>query len=216
MGEEDSLQCASLSAYQIAITPVTNAQYSLYLMATGANPPEDWDGDLPPLKKENHPVVNVTWHDAMNYCQWLSKVTDQQITLPLETEWEKAARGDQDRRSYPWGDEFDPARANTTESEVGDTTPVGIYPSGASPYGALELSGNVWEWTRSVYTGYPNHPEEGREHLKSEEPRVLRGGSFDYDGWFARCNSRDWYYPDFRFRNVGFRVVVLQSTPDAL
>ncbi|MCP4426928.1 MAG: formylglycine-generating enzyme family protein, partial [Chloroflexi bacterium] len=205
---EKPLHRLHLPEYQIAITPVTNAQYSLYLMATGAKPPSDWDGDLPPKGKESHPVVRVTWHDAIAYCAWLSKATGKQVTLPSEAEWEKAARGHQDQREYPWGNEFDPARCNTDESGIGTTTPVGIYPTGASPYGVLDLSGNVWEWCSSLYKEYPYQAEDGREDMGSSGSRVLRGGAFDDTQDYTRCAFRYRSTPLNWFGNLGFRVCV--------
>ena len=117
----------------------------------GAKAPDDWADGQPPKDKLHHPVVNVTWHDACAYCRWLSEVTGKAIALPSEAEWEKAARGDQDQRAYPWGDAFDMLRCNSDELGLEDTTPVGIFPTGASPYGCLDMAGNVWEWTRSLW-----------------------------------------------------------------
>ncbi|MGB8646538.1 MAG: SUMF1/EgtB/PvdO family nonheme iron enzyme, partial [Anaerolineae bacterium] len=169
-----------LPEYQIARVPVTNAQYLLYVQATGATPPEHWPDGQPPRNRTSHPVVNVTWHDAVRYCEWLSGVTGKAIRLPSEAEWEKAARGDKDQRRYPWGDMFDSARCNSEELGVGETSPVGVFPSGASPYGVLDMSGNVLEWTRSVYKEYPYKPDDGRENMDAgdESSRVWRGGTF--------------------------------------
>jgi formylglycine-generating enzyme required for sulfatase activity len=141
----------NLAAYRIARVPVTNNQYHLFVRNCGHPAPNHWEEDRPPKGLESHPVVNVSWHDAMAYCKWLSEVTGEKITLPSEAEWEKAARGDRDRRVYPWGDTFDPSRCNCWNLGLGRTTPVGIFPDGASPYGCLDMSGNVWEWTRSLW-----------------------------------------------------------------
>jgi formylglycine-generating enzyme required for sulfatase activity len=200
-----------LPEYQISRAPVTNAQYALYLKDSGAQPPSDWHNGQLPRGRENHPVVNGTWHDALAYCAWLGQKINRPVSLPSEAEWEKAARGFQDQREYPWGD-WDELRANTCELALGDTTPVGLFPNGASPFGLLDMTGNVREWTRSLFSfGYPYDPtDQAREDLLApdDQPRVLRGGSFYCAREFARCAHRQRYYPDFGFYNFGFRVVI--------
>ena len=211
---EKPLHRLHLPEYQIAVTPVTNFQYALFLNAEQRRPLPDWNGDLPPKGKESHPVVNVTWFDALAYCEWLSQATGKTISLPSEAEWEKAARGPftqgASAREYPWGDAFDPARGNTAESGIKDTTPVGLYRAGASPYGVLDLSGNVWEWTRSRTANYPYDARDGREALPEDRNgiRVLRGGSFYSSSLGARCAFRFWLNPGYGPRGIGFRVVV--------
>jgi formylglycine-generating enzyme required for sulfatase activity len=141
-----------LDAFKLAITPVTNRQYQLYLKATRGVAPRHWiDGNIPD-GKEDHPVVYVSWNDATAYSSWLSEETDKKITLPTEEQWEYAARG-ADGREYPWGNEFDASKCNSWESDIRDTTPVGAYPGGASPYGCQDMAGNVWEWTDSLFSG---------------------------------------------------------------
>src|SRR5262249_55866910 len=93
-----------LPEFQIARTPITNAQYAFYVQATDAKPPQYWEDGQPPKEKLEHPVVNVSWHDACEYGAWLSQVLGKQVRLPTEAEWEKAARGDRDKRAYPWGE----------------------------------------------------------------------------------------------------------------
>ena len=199
-----------LPEYQIARVPVTNAQYALFIKAANHAAPTGWDENRPPKGKESHPVVNVSWQDALSYCAWLSKVTGKQITLPSEAEWEKAARGDKDKRAYPWGDDFNPARCNTLELGLGDTSPVGIFLEGASPYGLLDMSGNTWELTRTISDGkfnYPYNRDDGREDINSmNESRVLRGGAFYLNQDLARCAYRDSGSPYSRHYDRGFRV----------
>lgn len=187
----------------------------------------------------NQPVVGVTWHEAVAYCRWLteqwrmtnSKFQDAQgnaiaicnlqfeIRLPTEAEWEKAARGGEGN-TWPWGNEWDEKRANTSEGRGEWTTAaVGLYPEGASPYGALDMAGNVWQWTstrwgddwqRPTY-GYPYRADDGREDPQgtvSLPLRVIRGGGWLADRVSARCADRLRLDPGFWSIDGGFRVVV--------
>ncbi|MBN1584035.1 MAG: formylglycine-generating enzyme family protein [Anaerolineae bacterium] len=201
-----------LPDYYLAKTPVTNAQYAAFVRATQRTPPSHWQEDRPPKAKENHPVVRVSWYDAIAYCKWLSGLTGQAYRLPTEAEWEKAARGDK-ASMYPWGDRWDASRCNTKESETEDTTPVGAYPQGASPYGLLDMAGNVWEWTSSLYRDYPYRKNDGREDPSSTKARVLRGGSWlnFYDS--ARAAYRRSYTPAYHSRIHGFRCCVSLGPP---
>jgi formylglycine-generating enzyme required for sulfatase activity len=140
------------------------------------------------------------------------------LTLPSEAEWEKAARGDGDGRIYPWGDQVNPNCANYSDTGVGTTSAVGAFPDGTSPYGLLDLSGNVWEWTRTIWDSdkytYPYHLDDERESLEKElrkARRVLRGGAFDNGPRSVRCASRFDYGPDDWFNYSGFRVCVSPS-----
>ena len=199
-----------LPEFQIARTPVTNAQYGLYVQATGAAPPQHWADGQPPKGMLEHPVVYVNWHDACGYCAWLSQVIGQPVRLPTEAEWEKAARGDRDKRVYPWGETFDVVKCNSAALGLDDTTPVGIFPAGASPYGCLDLAGNMWEWTCSLWKAYPYDPNDGRENLAAsdEERCVLRGGAFWDVHRFVRCAVRHGDHARYFHYFVGFRVVV--------
>ena len=202
-----------LPEYYIGKSPVTVAQFRAFVQQSGYQP-EDKDS----LKgKSNHPVVRVTWHEAIAFCEWLSQKTTHTFSLPSEAEWEKAARGT-DGRIYPWGNRFDKNRCNMEESGIKTTTPAGKYsPWGDSPFGCADMAGNVWEWTRSLWGKdsetpefkYPYDFDGERENLEVGDgvARVLRGGSFPNITWNVRCAYRDWDYPIFRNLSMGFRVV---------
>ena len=143
-----------LDDYCIGKYPVTNAQYAAFVRATGHVLPKHWSGGAIPPGKEKHPVVNVSWRDAVAFCDWLATATGKPLRLPSEAEWEKAASWDAgmaEKRILPWGNVFDADKCNSKEGKAGGTTPVGQYPNGASPFGALDMSGNVWEWTSSLW-----------------------------------------------------------------
>ncbi|UCC65300.1 MAG: SUMF1/EgtB/PvdO family nonheme iron enzyme, partial [Anaerolineae bacterium] len=166
-----------LDTYYVARYPTTNAQYAAFVRAIGHEAPRHWQGGTPPTELLNHPVVYVSWHDAVAYCQWLtaqlrtagrtwrtwrdgnieplnlepSTLQNAEIRLPTEAEWEKAARGEADGREWPWGDEWDGEKCNWGGNAIDGTTPVGTYPAGASPCGALDMVGNVWEWCADWY-----------------------------------------------------------------
>lgn len=197
-----------LPDYYIEKTPVTNAQYLAFVDATGQKPPSHWKDGKPPRNNEDHPVVWVTWNDATAYCEWLAEMTGEDYRLPSEAEWEKAARG-MGGRIYPWGDEWDPKRCNTTDGYQGGTTPVGRYsPDGDSPYGLVDMAGNVWEWTRSTYKSYPYDSKDDRENPEGGS-LALRGGSWRSTLRNARVSSRRFSLPDDFFNSIGFRVVVV-------
>ena len=212
--EDEKLQHrVSLPAYEIGAYPITNLEYRSFVRETNHSPPPHWEGDAYPDGLGDHPVVYVSWHDARAYCAWLREKTGIPYRLPTEAQWEKAARGT-DGRTYPWGDEFEPARCNSLEGGLLATTPVGQYsPEGDSPYGLADVAGNVLEWTSTLYRDYPYDPQDGREEQEEGGPRVLRGGAFDFPQWYVRCAYRHRYYPDYRYADLGFRVVVFPGSP---
>jgi formylglycine-generating enzyme required for sulfatase activity len=255
----------TLRTYYIARYPVTLAQYQAFVKGSNQRLRDVYGQS----EYRNHPVVSVTWHDALAYCKWLTKRLREwkdtpeplrtllrhgadgdrlyTVTLPSEVEWEKAARGGLQipaqptvdripardleatrvsalrenpypRRCYPWGDEPDLDRANSAGTGIGTTTAVGCFPSGVSPYGVEDLSGNVWEWTRSLWGqvvsrpdfGYPYKLEDGREDLNASGDvfRALRGGAFGSGEKGIRCSSRGAADPSGKYGHIGFRVVI--------
>ena len=173
----------TLPAFYLARYPVTNAQYARYLQANPqAAKPACWHDER--FNQPQQPVVGVSWDEAMAYCHWAG------LRLPTEWEWEKGARGTDGRR-YPWGkDDPDPSRA-VFGNPSGQPAPVGSCPAGASPYGLMDMAGNVWEWTASWY-------DEGKS-------RTVRGGAFDNHPQDLRSSIRGHNHPGPRKGNVGFR-----------
>ena len=210
-----------LGEYWIGKYPVTNAQYAAFVLATGYKAPLDWNDGIFPAGQEMHPARNVSWHDARFFCDWLSRTTGGQYRLPTEAEWEKAARGT-DGRIWPWGDQPpDDARCNFN-NKAGHTTAVGDYPRGASPFGALDMAGNVWEWTSTLWRDdkytqefkYPYNAADGRERIDglASAQRVVRGGAFYSNDFSVRCAARLRDFPSNVNWYLGFRVVLSPFT----
>lgn len=174
--------------FHIMRFPVTNAQYRLYLAATGQRPPLYWPEGQELVAKAGHPVVGVSLQDALAFSCWAAEMTGLPLRLPAEPEWEKAARGS-DGRLYPWGNAWDPARCNNRETpnpaarqslqmarnllrahpEVVGTMPAGCCsPQGDSPYGVADMAGNVQTWCLSYFGSYPYDPGDGREALLAD------------------------------------------------
>jgi len=194
-----------IEAFYIDLNPVTNRQFKEFLDATGYRPQGNryqkmwflrhWvDGTYPPGKGE-HPITFIGWDDAVAYAKWKGK------RLPTEAEWEKAARGT-DGRLYPWGAEFDVAKANVRvwgQEKFADTTPVGTYPNNASPYGCLDMAGNVFEWTADL------DPEQLK---KGAKVAVLKGGSWKSFDTYARCAFRQHAESAGFGPHIGFRCTM--------
>ncbi len=207
---------ATLHTFAIARYPVTVAEYRYAIQAGVVPKPWLWREQV---TRRNHPVVNVAWNEAVDYAAWLGRCTGQPWRLPSEAEWEKAARGPTGR-IYPWGDAWDPTLAKVARLGVDlGTAAVGERPRSASPYGAEDMAGNVWEWTNSLHYPYPYNPADGREDLgvaadipdyrvDERHARVMRGGSWDEDASFARAAMRGIHVPPWNIDSyIGFRLV---------
>ncbi len=181
--------------------------------------PAYWDDSR--FKHHAQPVVGITWFEARAYCAWLSAQTGDRYRLPTEAEWEAAARGKKGRK-YAWGNAYDTARCNTFETHVRATTPIGVFPNGRTPEGITDLSGNVWEWTTTIWGAtlqnpdftYPYKADDGREDVGSTNVRrALRGGSWFNNRNNARAAYRDFNFPHDRSSDIGFRVAVVRRSP---
>lgn len=205
---------ATLPAFEITKTLVTNAQYVAFVVATGHRAPDvdqatwngyrlihpfprtrrhAWSGDRPPKGRANHPVVLVSHNDAKAYAAWLSKGTGAAWRLPTEAEWEKAARGIDGQR-FPWGTDYDPSRLNSHDKGPFDTLPVDSFPNGASPFGMLDSAGQVFEWTSTKASGAGRY--------------IVKGGSWDDSGCgICRPAARHSRPEGLKHILVGFRLV---------
>jgi formylglycine-generating enzyme required for sulfatase activity len=195
-----------LPDFYIDVYEVTNLQYKKFNDATNGRSPSHWRNRTFSKGKADHPVVFVTWDNANDYCDWAGK------RLPTDKEWEKAARGI-DGRTFPWGDVFSISKANTPLrwqeiGSIGDTTPVGSFEEGKSPYGLYDVSGNVWEWTDSWYMAYPGNKTKSESYGKRY--KTLKGGSW-FDCSFYKCGisapvyNRAFFAKKVKNDSFGFR-----------
>ena len=201
----DRVHQVTVDGYYIYKTPVTVAMYKKFCDATGHAMPNEpsWGWD-----KADYPIVNVTWNDAAAYCNWAG------VSLPTEAQWEKAARGTDGRR-YPWGNEWNPDDCRHSQSALGDAgepVDVGSYPQGASPYGVLDMAGNVWQWCSDWYDAdyFQNSPVKNPTGPSSGDGRVLKGGSWYRDETYFFCSAFRFHFsPDHSQAHgyIGFRCV---------
>ncbi len=202
-GDETPAHKVSVAAFGIDQFEVTNEQFQAFVAETGYVSTAEKAGERASWHtyaqgKPSHPVVLVSWNDAVAYCQWAGK------RLPTEAEWEKAARGPEEF-IYPWGNEWATGKANTEESGYRGTTIVGSFPDGASSYGVMDMAGNVSEWTTDWYEPYPGStfasPYFGKKY------RVIRGGGWFSDAKLVRTTERSCSGVDLHNDDVGFRCV---------
>jgi len=207
MPDEGPKHKVYLETFYIDQYEVTNLQYQRFIQATNHRSPGHFRNRTFPEGRADHPVNFVSWFDAKAYCEWAGK------RLPSNEEWEKAARGTDDERTYPWGNTFSIERANTamlwkTIKREGTTTPAGAFPSGASPYGVHDMSGNLWEWTASPYARYPGNDTPADPYMNNY--KTLKGGSW-WDCSFYQCGlsapvfNRSFFSPNMRNETIGFR-----------
>jgi formylglycine-generating enzyme required for sulfatase activity len=222
----------TLDTYWIGKTEVTNAQFRPFVAGDGYRnrdywtdagwrwreeegivQPEYWDD--PKWNGDDYPVVRISWFEAVAYARWVSAQTGEELRLPTEAEWEKAARGP-DGLIWPWGNTWKEGLCNSKEAGIGKTTLVGNYPKGASPYGALDMAGNVWEWTATKWQkDYPYQIEDewSAEYLAGDSVRMLRGGSWVWEQQYVRGADRISNYPRFRIIDVGLRLASHSPLP---
>ena len=182
----------TVGAFYIDKTEVTNAAYKKFCDATEYPTPPGWKNNTFPEGQNDFPVIRISWPEASAYAAWIGK------RLPTEIEWEKAARGT-DARLFPWGNDWD---ENRVVSSRDGALKVGSKLEGASPYGALDMAGNVYEWTSNWYDAYPDAPIKFAEY--GTTMKVIRGGGYDYRS-VAQTFFRSVAFPRTRSDWIGFR-----------
>lgn len=212
-----------LEAYWMGKTEVTVKQYMKFVNETKTNFPgwlekgsknnvetgtdENYKKFGPALRGDNYPIIGISWHDASAYCDWLSNEIGFSFKLPTEAQWEKAARGT-DGSKYSWGNQEPNEYLANFNKNIGKTSPVGLHPAGASPFGLLDMAGNVWEWCSDWYDPdyYKNAPKNNPVGPGGGSSRVIRGGCFFNPSRSLRCSDRGYYTPSDRLSFIGFRL----------
>jgi formylglycine-generating enzyme required for sulfatase activity len=193
----------TVSAFRMAVLPVTNEDYALFLTVTGHEPSRFCTD--PNFNHPRQPVVGVSWYDAVSYCDWLSSVVGERFRLPAEAEWEKAAAGGVDGAKYPWGD-------NSFDGSDGRFRQDATWQVGAAPpnrYGLIDIGFNVHEWCSDWYDPgyYVVSPERDPRGPNTGERRASRGGAWRHAIKVSRCSARSSIPPGYRYNDYGFRVV---------
>lgn len=203
-GDSTPQHTRTLPAFYIDKTEVTNAQYKAYCDATGYPPPAHWNKGSYRTEEAQHPVTHINWYEAQAFARWAGK------RLPSEAEWEKAARGTDGRR-YPWGNNWEAARVASSGNRP---LAVASKPDGASPFGALDMSGNVFEWTTDWYDAYPGSKAKNTGY--GQVYKVIRGGGFDAHTGDTRTMHRAVLPPRVRNEWAGFRCAQdVENSSDA-
>lgn len=209
---ESPVSQVTQSCFYIARFPVTNRQYEKFDPSHAAKR-ASW-------AKDDHPVIYVSSNDAMNFCKWISSREHKKYRLPTEAEWEYAAKGS-DGRAYPWGEKLDRGdlanfadrrtnflwKDHRIDDGYAETSPVGAYPHGASPFGMEEMAGNVWEWCLDFLEQYKNRPRTNPRGPSSGTKRIYRGGSWKSRAGSLRASTRGFNLPEYSSNDVGFRAV---------
>jgi len=204
MGRDNATDPEEIPAHSVSVgpflldkLPVTNQQYAEFVRATSHPAPPNWNAGTHPARQGDWPVTQVSWDDADAYCYWKGKGG----RLPTEAEWEFAARGT-DGRVYPWGNNFGSALTNSVEAGVGQLEPVGTRSNAASPFGVLDMSGNVWQWCEDGYKPYAGHEPTFQIPAGA---KVIRGGSFKSDKDHVTTTTRNLDLATSRSPTIGFR-----------
>lgn len=192
-----------VAAFQIARYPLTVAEYAWAVQAGALKQPPDW---VRQTQRPDHPVVQTSWKNAVAYTAWLADLTGEPWRVPTEAEWEKAARGT-DGRIYPWGDVWDRTRANTADGGPGDTTPVGMYAGGASPYGVMDMAGNAQEWVGTPASSLLYRPGV-YVGAAPDDKGYMAGGSWNESPVIARAARRGQFFMGERDETTGIRLVL--------
>ena len=203
MEKECPAHAVDVKQFAIARFPITNGSYALYCTHTGASLTESIRRNSPP----DHPVWGLRHEDAEAYARYLTTVNGREIRLPNEAEWEYAARGPQ-RLEYPYGNEFDPRKANSAETAIATTTPVDRYKNYSSPFGVCDMAGNVEEWVAGFFAPYPGGPHVLDYFARTfgDRYRVCRGGSWEGHGDVTRCARRHGPFDDGSREYIGVRI----------
>ncbi len=206
--EERPVHRVWVDAFEMAIYQVRNRDFAAFMHATGHPAPPNWEQDG--FNDPDHPVVAVSWVEAQKYCRWLEGLTGRHYRLPTEAEWERAARGGDEGRLYPWGDDPPQSRADYQERWGGDVRgPLPVGRGAPNPYGIFDLCENVHEWCADWYQAdyYAQSPAHNPSGPAAGERRASRGGSWRHHIKVSRVAARSSIPPAFQYADYGFRVV---------